>query len=397
MSLQRDYIGIIPIGIALLLIPSKVGVIVRFRRFALVGILVGLSVLIKPHLGMVLPILFGILLLFRWDTTEKSVADLLKAGTVCFISLLVPTIIALYWLANNVALMPFIDMFVNYIPMYSALTGAHENISGLYRVFYLLNAVLHFGGYGPLLLGALFAYNRFFVHVKYNKVTLLSAICLLVSLVVCAFYPAVAGKFWDYHYMPFAYFCSLSIALCLADWPQLPCRASKTKIVNTFAVAILVLTVILQSQLPAFALSAVYQIYATQEDFQPKDGRVDEIAGWLKSELQPEDTVQPLDWVGGGIQAMLLAEARIATRFINDNQFYHHVSSPYIQDLRREFISQLQHVEPRFIIEVDKDRPRVSGIDTTHEFFELREVLDNYYTVVYEGNSFLIYERIASR
>lgn len=90
---------------------------------------------------------------------------------------------------------------------------------------------------------------------------------------------------------------------------------------------------------------------------------------------------------------MLLARARIATPFLYDCQFYHHVSSPYVQQLRRLFIRQMREVPPRFVIEVITNRPWVTGADTTHTFPELRRLLDAHYAVVFQRDDYCIYER----
>ena len=130
-----------------------------------------------------------------------------------------------------------------------------------------------------------------------------------------------------------------------------------------------------------------------EKKYAPKGGRVDEIAHWLKSRLQPGDTVQPLDVTGGSVQGMLIAEAKIATKFILDWQFYFHVSSPYIQGLRKQFISQLYNSPPRFVIEVMTDKPWVSGVDTTNKFPELSSFLTDHYSIVFYGKGYEIWER----
>ncbi len=101
----------------------------------------------------------------------------------------------------------------------------------------------------------------------------------------------------------------------------------------------------------------------------PKDGRVDEIAAFLQSNFKPGDLVQPLDWTGGAVHAMLIARAQLATRFVYDFHFYHHISSPYIQGLRGQFIESMKETRPRFVIQITADdKPWVSGPDTTREF-----------------------------
>ena len=396
MSLQRDYIGIIPIAFALLCIPTQTGRNVPLWRFALVGLLFGISVLVKPHLGLGLPIVFGTLLAFRWLAQRKSSLDLLRCATVCGISLLSPVLIALFWLAVNSALAPFLYIFLKYFPLYSVLTGWAENVSGSYRIFYLIEHTLKFGGYVPLLLCSFFAYYLILAHAGTDQATVISLLCLGLCTLAYAVYPTLAGKFWEYHYMPLAYFCALSAALCL--FPRRgsqPCTVRfQYAIQEALPVLVFVIAITVQLSLPRFALSLYTDLRTGPEIHAPKSGRVDEIAGWLRSKLQPGDTVQALDWTGGSIHAMLLVEAKPATQFLFDYYFYHHVSSPVIQDIRRSFMHQLRAAQPRFIIEVDTNKPWVSGIDCTTSFPELREFLDSCYAVTFIGDGYLIHKRI---
>ena len=90
---------------------------------------------------------------------------------------------------------------------------------------------------------------------------------------------------------------------------------------------------------------------------------------------------------------MLLSEAKLATRFMYDYHFYHHVSTAYTQKLRASFIDQLRSAAPRFIIEIHTDKPWVSGVDSTREFPELGTFLDDHYEVAFRGDGYCIYER----
>ena len=90
---------------------------------------------------------------------------------------------------------------------------------------------------------------------------------------------------------------------------------------------------------------------------------------------------------------MLETRAHIATPFGFDFYFYHHVSNPYIQDLRTKFINDLEVSSPRFIVEVTAvDKPWVSGEDTSHEFLDYRILAENY-SITIEEDDYVIYER----
>ena len=103
---------------------------------------------------------FNSLLAFRWDSGRKSKLDFLKCGMVCTVSFLAPLIIAALWLAANSALGPFADIFFNYLPLHSAMTGLHEILSRHDRASYLVSFTLKVGGYRVMVLCAIFAYYR---------------------------------------------------------------------------------------------------------------------------------------------------------------------------------------------------------------------------------------------
>ncbi len=121
--------------------------------------------------------------------------------------------------------------------------------------------------------------------------------------------------------------------------------------------------------------------------------RAGEISRFLERNLKPGEAVQPLDWTGGALLAMLQTRAPLATSYVFDFYFYHHVSHPYIQSLRSDFMNQLREVSPRFIIEVTAiDKPWVTGEDTSRDFPELRAFLDERYFITIEREDYIIYE-----
>lgn len=391
-SLQRDYIGIIPVAFALLCIPSKLDTPVRLYRFAIIGLLFGMSVLFKPHIGIALPVIFATLLVFRWHAQQKSARDFIKCAAVSALALLTPLAIAMVWLAFDSALAPFVDLVFTYLPMHNSLTGDYQTIYGLDRVIYLIWGGLSFGGFGLMILFSLLAYYHVAMEAGKDEAMRISLTCLGLCTLAYAIYPVIAGKFWLYHYIPLLYFCSLSGGLCLyvgvQHNPDISFRTQKVIMLASLAVIIAV-----QLPIVRFISYMDYDFHEGRKAHSPKNGRVDEIAGWLKRHLRPGDTVQPLDWTGGSIQAMLIAKAVLATPFMADYQFYLHVSSPYIQELRHTFIGQLREATPRFIIDVNTNKPWVSGEDTTREFPELQQFIAQCYLKRFEGNGYLIYER----
>jgi hypothetical protein len=122
--------------------------------------------------------------------------------------------------------------------------------------------------------------------------------------------------------------------------------------------------------------------------------RAVEITRFLEKNLKAGDTVQPLDWTGGTLLAMLETRAHIATPYVFDFYFYHHISHPYIQSLRADFMNDLQVANPRFIVEVTAiDKPWITGPDTSREFPELRAFLAANYSITIHKDDYVIYEK----
>lgn len=77
--------------------------------------------------------------------------------------------------------------------------------------------------------------------------------------------------------------------------------------------------------------------------------------------------VQPIDWADGALHGMLLADARLATRFPYTFYFYHHVSHPLIQRFRTTFMEELRTAPPDYLLEVIA-APKPTGVDTSAGF-----------------------------
>ncbi len=414
MSLQRDYLGILPLALALCCIPAGNRLAGR-GRFAAVGALFAASALIKPHLALGLPIFLGALLAARWGRRQGSRRDFLRCGAAAALGFLAPIALAMAWLWAESCLGDFIDVATGYLPLHNEMTGTRHILSGPDRLHYLFTRTLGLGGYGSLALVGLFAGYHVLSQTARSRGIVVSAALLFLCAAAYLFYPTLAGKFWSYHYMPMVYWLALASTLSLASWrPAYSSPSGGTSHLSPsggtrdppaagraarhgrawVATAIFLLAVQLELDLPRYVRSTRAALADGYRPPSPKDGRVDEIAKWLRHRLRPGDTVQPLDWAAGGVvHAMLLARAEPATRHLYDYHFYHHVSEPYIRDLRRAFMADLKEAQPRFIVQSRVGWPRVKGRDTAREFFELETYLRKHYQRVKRGAGYAIYER----
>lgn len=375
MSMQREFLLLLPISGAVYVSTSLPG-LKQYARSALTGFLFGLVAIVKPHAAISWPFLV-ILQARDAGRWRRGRLPVILASALGFA---VPVLAALVYLWQAGALSYFMDMAINYWPLYGGLTGTHRTISGFDRVLYLVGGLLTFGYHWlwvlPAILGLYIAFYRAGLNAGQKRhVLVLTGMTALYGL-----YPVFSGQFWNYHWLPFLYFTGMLSSLCFAGQPQ-----GASKIERVAPALLVVLVLLFYAYLPKMAN------YAKEE---PKGGRVDRIAAYLKPRLKPGDRVQPLDWTGGAIHAMLISRAQIATPFIYDFHFYHHVSNNYIQNLRGRFLSSFGAAKPRFVIMITaEDKPWVSGPDTTRDFPELRRLLDEHYTPAHKGDGFVIYGR----
>lgn len=380
MSLQREYLLILPLCLAVFFATGAPRLRLPLRA-ALIGLLFGICATIKPHAIIAYPLVLWYLLTPP-EETRPWLARLLRGALPSLLAFLLPIAIAGCYLAHAGALPALTDIASGYWPLYGSLTGAHRTIAGAARWRYLLHGFLDFGLHRALLLpalaGLLLAIDSALPAPKRRLVR------LLAGLTVCyALYPLFSGQFWDYHWLIFLYWICVLVALSFAERP-----AGRPAAHQLLPLALFLFTLALGLRFPAEVRAQLHG-----QPLPPvKEGRVDAIAGYLRAHLRAGDRVQPLDWTGGAVHALLLSRARLATPFMYDFHFYHHVSHRYTQELRQRFLRDLTAAPPRYIVEITRDKPWVSGADTTRDFPDLYHFIAARYTVALRGDGFIIYE-----
>lgn len=383
MSLQRDYVAILPIAAAVWWTMAATNKRLWLHA-ASIGVLFGLAATVKPPLAIGLPLVWGMLIMTKEASSWKQwLREGLGLGIIMLAGLALPLLAAGWWIYHIGAWPAFLDMTQHYMPLHLGMTGDHKVIRGITRDLYLWRSYGQLGGLGvwlaPAVLGLYVAlFGQHSASVKKCQLWLLAALAFAYSIE-----PVFSGQFWPYHWMPFQYFIVVLAGLSLQRLPT-----STTSLRQRLFPLVLVALVAMMALAPR---DEFYRQMMGQPPDPPKYGRVDAIAEFLQKHLTEGDRVQPLDWTGGAVHAMLIAQARLATPFIYDYYFYHHISDPTIQELRAKFIEDLSAHPPRFIIDVQKS-PRPHGRDTSNEFPELRAFIANHYTAVQNGDGYVIYE-----
>lgn len=387
MGLQRDCVGILPIVLAMLAAGGGDGLARPRCRAFLIGLFFGISASIKPHLAIGLPAVLAYFVANLSDpqpTRGGRIRELTRVGAFAGAGFLCSFAVPMLWLWWRGGLPAFLEMFFSYLPLHLELAGDHTTLRGLDKWLYLIKGYRSLGGRTVLLFPASLGIYLALLETEARTRTRRLAILLTAMAFLYSIYPVFSGQFWDYHWMPFLYFVSLCGALILVP----AASSAQTRLRSIVPCAVFLFFVFIG--LPP-ADPFVRAVIGQPEPLL-KDGRVDAIASFLKENLREGDRVQPLDWTGGSIHAMLLAEAVIATPYIHDYYFYHHVSEAHIQELRRRFIDGLHAGPPRFVIDVSAT-PRPNGFDTTREFRELRAFLEEDYSPVHRGEGYVILER----
>jgi len=378
--LQRESFMLVPIAWAVALLSPSTRVAGPVARAVGCGALVGTAACLKPAMAVdALPILAFLLLDSGHDGEQRSFATTFAIVGPFLVGLaLLPALSVAYLLATG-AWGPFLDMATHYWPLFGRLGALHETIADRDRLGYLWSGVRVMGGHGiwliPAVAGPALALTRWNPRSVHGRFVAL----LLALLVTHGVYPAFSGQFYPYHWLPFVFSLSAASSLC---WVRNAGRERRW--LQFIAAGAFVAMVLFHLRSPA----PLQRFLAGAPADDPDGPRVEELTGFLHSHLRASDTVQPLDWTGGAADAMLRSEARLATPFVCDFHFYHHISSPYIQALRRRFLEALNDRRPTVVIRIVTRKPWVQGLDTTREFAELDGFLAAHYSTALAGDGY---------
>jgi hypothetical protein len=387
MSLQRDYLAIIPIVAALGILPDTDHPVAN-TGWIKCGALLALAALIKPHaLLAILPIV--------WVYRRPAPVPLKHLGRDTLwllLGLAIPVLFCTLWLATTGGLGAFLEMTFGYLPLHNQLNGDSEALTGLARLEYLWVNFIHLGGYARWLGAGLFGVFYYLSCCQPKGYQQRQVTLVLGLIAVFAIYPVIAGKFWRYHYLPLLYFLIVGTSLLLAG----PSSNSGSKLARRLPTLCFFLTILVSvKHLYLLPVQAVTNLTQSAAEQPATEGRVDALTDWLMNNVQAQESIQVLDWGGGALHAMLRARQPVATRFLYDYHFYHSQSEPLIHQLRAEFMDQLREASPTYIIENRRNQGvRPHGRDTTNTFAALRQFLsDNYYPLT-TVRGYRIYQHI---
>lgn len=378
VTMQREYLVLVFVSLGMVLVlPGQRAPALALSVLA--GMAMGAAATIKPHSAFA----FAWLLFFRVRLSSATGRENPRArildGAAMIAGFLAPLLLACAYLAAIGAWTPFWDIARNYWPLYGELDHNHRAVSGAARIGVLIDGLRHSGPWlwlVPATAGVVSSLQRG----QTDDVQRPTVFLILGLAVFFAIYPAFSGQFWPYHWLPETYFLVLLSSLCLRG-DALASTPSKARLALFWG------TLVFMSD-----MASQFFEDTTGASRTPQGGRVDEMARLLTERMRPGDRVQPLDWATGAVHAMLVAKAPLATRFMYDFHFRHHVSTPYIMGLRREFLSELEASPPRFVLAIDYGEAP-SGEDTSRDFPGLQHFLDQRYAPAATGDHYVVFER----
>ncbi len=376
-TLQRDYILLLPVMLAVWLALQQQWSLAT--RAIGTGAAFAIAASIKPHAVIGLLPMF---LLLRTHTTRTSPSHLLTlslvaAGAACVFAAV------LSWLWYRGGLAAFVEMNRHDLPLYQDLNGAHEMKQPAQHLRDTLKWWKNFTWTWPYPAG-IAVIRAWFIYPAGSLQRQL--VLTFAGLMLCYnLYPLPAGKFWDYHWIPYTFFSILTISLLLIP------AAGKQWWQQSFSLVLLLyfLQSINSQYWPWFRLQEQIKNYP---DITIRTQSSDEITDFLRQHLAPGDTVQTIDQGGPSTEWLLRANAVLATPYVGSFVFLHHISNPHVQARQQQFIDQLRAHPPKLMI-VMSDFTKPSGADTRSDVPGLKAILDEAYSPIRETPSYAIWQR----
>jgi len=329
------------------------------------GFFLGFAISVKPF-SLVLLFFFAILIVYysRGSSNELlgNLARLIISSS--FIPLLI-----IVWLYSMDSLTPLWAFTTEYlIPLYS-----HLNTTNYLSLFgAVLNGSLPMV---PAIIAFLLCLRNGSIHLDAR----------LVILIFCTIYGALhfilQGKGWGYHLEPYCFFVfTLWISLL-----GLIIRKCTPALQITAMSVFCVMAIVMGGQSLAAGLTKSSFIVKKQDLVK----QLEQDLGTLP--LSKTDTIQILDTAEGGIHALLRLGRHLPTRFIYDFHFYHDIQSPFIQDLRHEFIQSLYDNPPHSMVLFHFHWLPPFDESRINSFPELTELLDTHYPRRQKRDDYTIY------
>lgn len=349
------------------------GAAIARDRWIAAGLLAALVLWMKPH-GVLLIVPFAWARLRRPDLPRRALRGLATSGAVA----LACSALVIASLAAVGALGAWWEIVSEYLPLYGRMAGTWTfagSTEGVWirRLWLFFHPVEHRAVLGLLLVPPLLLLAR-----RRDTTSGDAAPIVTGSYFAGLAYTMIQGTFWSYQSIPTMFAIGAMFAVLLHHAPNALERLGALALIAAVAWGV---------HRPATLLELDWESSGRNEDAVA-------LAQALRTELPPGETVQPLETVTGVVDAMWRADVPLATSFVFDVLFYHHVDRPVIVGYRRRFLRELETARPLFLIEpVGGYRLRAHGAGTSEAFPELDAWVRANYVVDRERDGFRWWRR----
>lgn len=365
---QRDFLIMIPILISYWSFlkysesnPTNQGYIF------LSGFMIGLSITIKPY-----PILFFVFILI------ELIRHLRKLKSPCFVpfvlftlGLTIPYLLIFTWLAINHALMPFMDIILRALPVYSAWNQLPFKLMFTYLIvesrFYLI-------------LVALLSLSTALLP-KFPKISS-SLRFIAAGCIYGLVHYFVQAKGWEYHQFPFLIFTIMLCSIMLT-------RLFETKHTLYKSLAVIGLLLPYIGYLPKSAWIIMTNPNEYLDIFQPAVNKL--IVDYADLGMD-EKSIQMMDMTGGGNYLLFLKNQPLHTPYLLDFMFYESKESGYLA-YRNDFINRLSTNSPDFIVIFrGEGTESIRPVEKYGTWIELSDLIKSKYKLEKDREEYSIYK-----
>ncbi len=342
----------------------------RSSYLAAAGLLNGSAAGLKPFAGLWILFLAAIIgLLFRNSRAAqiKHLIIFLFSSSICLLCLCL-------WLWWSGGLIPFFEIVFHYlIPLYSGLKF-NTLSSGL--------LVDHLGV--PIIIPACVILLIESIIIVLTKNSSLKHIIIRGGIVYGILHYGMQGKGLYYHLYPLMGF----LFMTAASWTDSEYKHLLSSLKRSVVAAVLAFIMCW------FSLCAIKYMIKAPPHYINELAYPEALIQDLKDRVPPNETVQNLETMSGGILTLLKMDIIQPTGFICDGHLFHNIDNPYIKNLRTRFLGELQKKPPLFIV-VAKNTWPIYGYERLNTFPDLRNWLQKNYTLDVERERYRLYKRKA--
>lgn len=362
---ERDYFIVVCIAAAFYFLAAALECVYALHKLALAGFFIGAGIMIKPHVGVLLLLLALTVALSAYKAGRawlQPVFVFISGGLVVPAALII-------WLAVTGGLLPFFDLFFNYLPAVYPHIGKTPLTKTIliHRVFGV-----------PLVVVALAAAAASLAYFTTHKQIDMRRTLLTAGLAYGLLHHLGQRGAFLYHTYPLYFF----IFLITASWIPLLQKLRSRKLYA------LMLALLLY-------LSAVYAIKSAQRIISPHHYNIDYVVQLmqdLKDFLAPGDTIQTDYYHTGAAHALFLLGYPQVTRFVFTFHFYYLIDNPFIKKLRREYLTVLQKKRPTILVISAQPATGGHSYERIEQFPELNAWIHQQYYLARERYEYRIYK-----